>query len=699
LTVAPPVIGPATVPGGYVGWAYSQKLTVADPATSYTFAITAGSLPDGLTLDSDGTLHGTPSATGTFAFTVTANGADGQVGVRAYTVAIAPAVVVNTAAVPDGTVGVAYSQTLKATGPATPFTFTVAGTLPPGLTLDSTTGVLSGTPTTTGTFTFTVSATGTNGLSESQAYTVSVLPVGNILTVTSLADDDSPGTLRYELGLVNADARSTADRIVFAVGGTVTLSGGQLELSRTTGPVVIDGGGMAVTIDGNGGGSVFRVDSGVTATLSGLTVTGGTNSGIVNFGTLTVAGVTVTGNSTTNEGGGIDDQGTLTVSHSTITGNWAAVSGGGINDNGTLTVTDSTIVGNTADHAGGGIALQYYLFIQAGGVDNNGGADPPMGIGYLRPRNLDIGGSIVSGNVRPDGSAGGEPNIDAVMGDWEDGYGLEHLAIYLADHGYNLFGTDVPATGTGDVSSDAPLLGPLADNGEPTQTMALLPNSPAIDAGNPTDKSPDQRGVVVQNGRRDIGAFEYAAPAPELIVGPATLPLAEVGAAYRQTLTASGPAGPFTFAVTDGSLPPGLTLSPAGILSGTPTAAGTFAFAVTATAADGAAGSRAVVLVVKPGATATTAAPAVAVYGDPEVTLTAEVTGPWGPANDGSVTFAVTDSAGNPVWAWGCPCRSWVDGRRPRSRSRPTPRRGRTPSPRCTPGPPTSPPALPRRPP
>jgi hypothetical protein len=159
--------------------------------------------------------------------------------------------------------------------------------------------------------------------------------------------------------------------------------------------------------------------------------------------------------------------------------------------------------------------------------------------------------------------------------------------------GNNLIGNNQGCTLTNVQGSDQigtpgtpinPMLGPLAANGGPTQTMALLAGSPAIDAGsNATCAATDQRGFARPAGAScDIGAFEFGAiatAAPVITNGPP--PGGAVGVVYAFTYTATGTT-PITFNVTSGALPPGLTLSSSGAISGTPTLAGTFTGTVTA---------------------------------------------------------------------------------------------------------------------
>lgn len=85
-------------------------------------------------------------------------------------------------------------------------------------------------------------------------------------------------------------------------------------------------------------------------------------------------------------------------------------------------------------------------------------------------------------------------------------------------------------------------------------------------------------------------AYTVAIAAPTIVLDPVTLPNATFGVAYSETITADGSIAPYSFAVTSGSLPPGLTLAPGGTLSGTPTLSGSWGFTITATDATAAPG-------------------------------------------------------------------------------------------------------------
>ncbi|HVB85174.1 MAG TPA: putative Ig domain-containing protein [Candidatus Dormibacteraeota bacterium] len=146
---APLAITSATLAGGQVGTAYSASLAATGGTGSYMWSVSAGTLPGGLTLSSAGVLSGTPTAAGTFGFTAKVTDAASHSTTEPLQVVIAPAQLsITTSSLPDGQVNVMYSATLNATGGITPYTWSLtSGSLPTGLTLNPSSGAISGTPT------------------------------------------------------------------------------------------------------------------------------------------------------------------------------------------------------------------------------------------------------------------------------------------------------------------------------------------------------------------------------------------------------------------------------------------------------------------------------------------------------------------------------------------------------------------------
>ena len=267
-------------------------------------------------------------------------------------------------------------------------------------------------------------------------------------TVNSLGDagtgSNDSGDLRYCINQANANDQANSivfDSTVFGTPQTVKLNGSQLELRDTGGTQTITGPAAAVTISGGGKSRVFQVDSGVAASISGLTISGGSTSsgnggGLDNNGTVTLTNCTVSGN-TAGFGGGVYNSGTAKLIGCTLTGNIAYYpefgsygvynisTGGGVNNasSANLTMTGCTVSANSAGDGGGGVSNSGTTNLtgctvtanSGGGVSNYGSAaltgctiSGNSGAGGLHNQGTaNLTDCIVSGN---NGFAGGGLN-------------------------------------------------------------------------------------------------------------------------------------------------------------------------------------------------------------------------------------------------------------------------------------------------
>jgi Putative Ig domain len=143
------ITSPSSLPSAEIGTAYTSTLVATGGVTPYTWSVLSGALPGGLTLSSAGVVSGTPTATGQFIFIAKITDATAQTTSAPLQITVAAAsLMITTATLPNGEVGVAYSATLAATGGTLPYSWLLtSGTLPMGLFLDASTGAMSGTPT------------------------------------------------------------------------------------------------------------------------------------------------------------------------------------------------------------------------------------------------------------------------------------------------------------------------------------------------------------------------------------------------------------------------------------------------------------------------------------------------------------------------------------------------------------------------
>jgi predicted outer membrane repeat protein len=363
--------------------------------------------------------------------------------------------------------------------------------------------------------------------------------------VTTLNEE---GTGSLSQAILDANATPGTDTITFDVTGTIVLAYTSLIV---TDALTIDGPGASLlTLSGTGSSPIIVAEDALD--LRGLTLLGSSDTtdgaAIVNRGTISVADSIITGGRAGRYGGGIYNDGQLTVRNSTFSANSAGTEGGAIyNAEGAVaTIVDSTFFANDAEN-GGAIANYGSLTITGSTFTSNtatlrGGAI--SGTGTVNITNSTFAGNDGGGHGGAISNSVGTLSVThstlwnnaAVFGGgfFFDGttITLRNTIIANSQRGTNCFGTGTGVGSGGNISyPDAscsganvdPKLGTLANNGGPTETIALLPDSPAIDAALDCSLAvTDQRGVTRPQGAAcDIGAFERESTPPTVTINQA----------------------------------------------------------------------------------------------------------------------------------------------------------------------------------
>ncbi len=602
-------VGPASLPAATAGSAYSQNLSASGGTAPYSFAVTAGALPAGLTLSAAGVLSGTPTATGSFNFTATATDSGGSPtsGNRAYTLTVAGATVTLPAtSLPAGTAGQAYSGALNpATGGIPPYTYAVtAGALPAGITLNGSSGALTGTPGSVGSFAFSVTATDSTSGTPSQGtrgYTLNIaappivvapstLPAATRGTAYSQTLSASGGTAPYTYALAsgalpagltlasNGTLSGTATvegSFNFTVTATdagsftanqaysLTVAGPNLVLPASSLPAGTAGQAYSASITPATGGTApysYALTAGALPTGVVVDVaTGGlsgtpTVAGTFNF-TLTVS------DSTPSPAAQASRSYTLTIAAPVIVVAPTALPA----------ATRGTVYSQTLSASGG--TAPYTYAVSAGNV--------PAGL------TLASNGTL-SGTATVEGSF----NFTVTATDANTFTASQAYAVTVAGPNLALPASSLPAGTAGQAyaATIAPATGGTAPYSY-ALTAGALPSGVVLDAatgalsGTPTVSGTFNFTLTVTDSTPSPAAqanqsYTLSIAGATLVPSQPTLPPAVRGTPYSQVLTATGGVAPYTYSVASGTLPAGLTLASNGVLSGTPTAEGSTSFTI-----------------------------------------------------------------------------------------------------------------------
>ncbi len=643
IYVAPqPVLAyPATLQNGDTGAAYSYPLGVNPGTGPYVWSVSSGSLPAGLTLDAaTGVISGTPTAPGARTFTVKVVDAFGAFATEVTTLTVIAGPTLNFAAPPSGEVSAPYTDDLNVVGGAGPYIWTItAGTLPAGVTLDSASGLLSGTPTTAGTSNFTVTVTDVNGAPASQATAITVIagpavaftpPPGEVGVAYAAEPTASGGTGSYTWAVsagtlpaglaidpgtgaitgtpTAASAVSVTVRATDAVGGTAaqartitivlapTLSGtlpaGQLSVPYSRGFTVNDGTGPFV----------WSVSSGTLP--AGLSIN--TSTGLIT-GTPTATGsstitvqVSDVNNSTATRSATINVTANPAVTFTPPTG-----------EVGIAYTAQPTAAGGTAPYtwavSGGALPAGLVINASTGAITGTPNAAIATSVtvrvtdAVARTATQARTITIVAAPTLTGTLAGGE-----LTAPYNSGLTVNAgIGAYV----WSISSGSLPAGLTINTST-----GVIA--GTPTATGSFPITILVTDANNLTATQP---GTIT------------------VTAGPAvafTPPNGELGAAYTAQPTASGGASPYTWAVSAGTLPAGLSINTGtGAITGTPSTVGAASVTVQATDSKGGIATQAttITIVATPTLTGTLAA--------------GELTAPY------SSGFTVNDGIGPFTWS------------------------------------------------
>lgn len=602
----PLVVSTAVLAEGVTGVAYAAKLVATGGASPYGWSISAGALPPGLSLDSSGAIHGTPSAAGSFAFTaaVTDSGSPQQGASAVLTITINAALTLGTSNLPVGTVGSPYTAILSASGGQLPYSWTVtAGALPAGLTLDAARGVISGRPTTAqhASFTIGVSDAAAPNQTASRAFTVIINGAGTLTISTAALGGGAVGVAyaaslgatggttpyTWALSAGSLPPGLTLGAATGAIGGTPTAAGTfsvTVLATDASVPPQMATRQLAITVAPPLVITTASLPGGVTGAAYGapLSATGGTSpytwslrggalpAGLaLNPATGVISGTPVAAAGTSSFQVQVADSGTpLQTATASLQ----------------IVVTAALTIG-TSQLANAIVNRPYQVALAA-----SGGTPPyawTLAAGAL-PAGMTLSpAGVLSGVATTAGSSSFTVQVTDASAPSQS---VTRNLTLLVTPSLVIVTTSLPKATEG----DAYAVQLFAQNGNRpyfwSQISGTMPAGLFLGANGVIQGTPTQAGsfsftveVADASTPSDTAAAMFTlevSAVGTLSITTASLPGAVTGTAYLATVAANGGTTPYTFTLARGTLPPGLTISSGGTISGTPSQTGTFSFTV-----------------------------------------------------------------------------------------------------------------------
>jgi hypothetical protein len=567
-------------PEGEVGIPYTTSLTATGGVTPYAWSISAGSLPAGLSISpTTGVISGVPTAPGTSNFTVQVQDSTNATATAAVSITVVSPLTLAGGPQPEGTVGVAYSTSLAAAGGVTPYTWSViAGSLPAGLLISPTTGVISGIPTTMGTTNFTVQVKDSLGATASAAVSITIdsplaitnsLPNGTVGLAYSASISATGGTTPYTCSMTAGTLPAGLSMSGCTVSGTPTTAG-----SATVTVKVTDSSSPTQNVSANETIVIAPIALALTNTLpngqvgvaysANITASGGTTpytcliTGALPAG-LSLTACTVSGTPTV--------AGSATV---TVKVTDAGSPAQNVSQLETIVIAPAALALTNA-LPNGQVGVAYNANITA-----SGGTTPyTCSITGTLPAGLSLTGCTVSGTPTASGSStvlvkvtdSGSPAQNA----------SQNEIIVIAPAALTL--TNTLPNGTVGVAYSAAI---GATGGTTPYTCSITGALPAglsltgcTVSGTPTASGSSPIVVKVMDSSSPV---QNASQNETIVIAPAALTITNilpggvVGVPYSAAITAADGTPPYTCSIT-GTLPAGLSLTGCTV-SGTPTAAG-----------------------------------------------------------------------------------------------------------------------------